>query len=106
MTILHNTNISLLKIFRFDVEKQDLSVQYIRKGTREIEVDGLSVYRCSLWDPETYETKANLLFYIPGCRRAPSGPVIKTRTSQHSTMEAPLIFTIFFFSAKDTRLLK
>lgn len=44
---------------------------------------------------QTYETMANLLFYSLGCLRAPSGPVIKTRTSQHSTMKASLS-SLFF----------
>lgn len=45
---------------------------------------------------QTYGKMANLLFQSLGCLRVPRGPVIKTKTSQHSTMKAPYLQAFLF----------
>lgn len=77
-------------IFRLVEQKRDSNIA-TRRDTEDIEVDGLSVYRCFLWDTSSVRNDGQPAFLQPlGCLHAPLGPVIKTRTSQHSTMKVPL----------------
>lgn len=59
----------------------------------ETGVDGLSGYRCSLRDSSNVRKDGKPTFPQPrGCvSTLPLGPVIKTETSQHSTMNAPYL---------------
>lgn len=44
---------------------------------------------------QTYGKMANLLFQKLGCLHVPRGSVIKTKTSQQSTMKAPYLPALF-----------
>lgn len=89
------------RIFRLDARKRDSS---IRVGTWEIEVDGLSVYRCSLWDASNVRNDGKPAFLQP--RMPPRSLRASDKNQGQSAFDNEGIFTFPFFFDKSSPIVE